>query len=184
MDKMTEMTKEQLDSLRELAENLTGKKLGTIKDAAKLQAIIDVARADKEEEEEGSPKVLSTFAHNRKREEMRKKAIKLVRVNITAMAPFEKQLKGQTFDVGSPMVGNIRRFIPFDVDWHCEEMLLEHIKDRKYRTKREWKDRETGKMQYENLFHKAYNVVLLDSLTKEQLAEHTRAMQAREYKVG
>lgn len=181
---MSEITKEQLDSLRELAENLTSKKFGNVKDPAKLQAIIDVARADKDEAEESGAPTLSRTAQNKKREAKRKEATKLIRVNITAMAPFEKQLKGAYFDVGNSLVGNIRRFIPFDTDWHCESMLLDHIKDRKYRTKREWKDPVTRKTQYENLFHRAFGVVVLDDLTEKELAEHKRAMKAREYKVG
>jgi hypothetical protein len=181
---MSEITKEQLDSLRELAENLTSKKFGNVKDPAKLQAIIDVARADKEDEDEDAPKVLSMAAQNRKREIARKEATKLLRVNITAMAPFEKQLKGAYFDVGNSLVGNIRRFIPYDVDWHCEAMLLEHIKDRKYRTKKEWKDPITRKIQYENIFVRAYGVVELDALSAQELAEHSRAMKSREYKIG
>ncbi len=179
-----DITKEQIDSLRELAETLTGKKFGNIKDPMKLQGYIDIARADKEEAEEGAPTVLTTSMKARQRQAARQKATKLVRVNITAFAPFEKQLKGAYFDVGNSVVGNIRRFIPFDTDWHVEAMMIDHIKDRKYRTKKEWKDPITRKPMYENIFHRAFGVMVLDDLTKEEHAEHVRAMKAREYSVG
>lgn len=178
-----EITKEQLDGLRDLAEAITGKKLGNIKDPTKLQAIIDISRAEAAETEEiarnSKPVTLASKAEQRAI--ARKKATKLVRCNITAMAPFEKQLQGAFFDIGNTIVGSIRRYIPFDTDWHCEEMLLNHIKERKYRTKHEWKDPTTRKTMYENRFHKAFGVVIIDDLTKEELARHTIAMQSRAY---
>lgn len=178
----TEITTEQIDGLRELAEALTGKKFTTTKDPAKLQAIIDIGRAEQEEKE--TAKTAGTgigVTKAQKRLIARKEATRLVRVNITAMSPFEKQLKGAFFDVGNSVIGAVRRYVPFDVDWHVEEIIVEHLKNKKYRTKREYKDPVTRQTVYENLFHRAFGVVVLESLTSEELAEHTRAMKAREY---
>ncbi len=176
-----EITKEQVDALRELAETLTGKKFTTTKSHVKLQAIIDIARAEKQEEVQTSGGTNPLKSKAEKRAEGRKEAMKLVRCNITAMAPFEKQLQGAFFDVGNSVVGSIRRYIPFDTDWHVERMLLDHIRDRSYRTKREWKDPETRKTMYENRFHKAFGVVELDSLSPDELKRHQLAMKSREY---
>lgn len=179
-----EIAKEQINSLRELAETLTGKKFGNIKDPVKLQAIIDYARAENLDVV-GEAKSVSPsnalISKAEKRAEARKEATKLVRCNITAMGPFEKQLQGAMFDVGNSVVGAIRRYIPFDTDWHCEAMLLEHIKQRKYRTKHEWKDPDTQQPVYENRFHKAFGVVVLDTLSKDELEKHTLAMKSRAY---
>lgn len=176
-----EITQEQLDGLRDLAENLTGKKLGNVKDPSKLQSMIDTARLEAEEAEKNKPQSTGLKGKAERRVEARKKATKLVRCNVTAMAPFEKQLQGTFFDVGNSVVGSIRRYIPFDVDWHCEEMLLNHIKERKYRTKHEWKDPTTRKTMYENRFHKAFGVVVIDDLSPEELERHNISMKSRAY---
>lgn len=179
-DKVEEYTKEQLDGLRDTAENISGKKLGAIKDPVKLQAIIDLARAEEEEKLANSKTTIGTRATSR-RNDARKEATKLVRVNITAMSPFDKQLQGKIFDVGNSVIGKVSRYVPFDTDWHVEQMLVDHIKERRYRTKREWVDPTTRKTMYENRFHKAFGVVVLDNLSEAELKEHQRAMRSREY---
>ena len=176
---MSEITKEQIDSLRQLAENLTNKKFGNIKDPIKLQAIIDLARAEKADEPEAPANPQTT--RMAKRNEQYAEHMKLVRVNITPMAPHEKQLQGNFHSAGNSVVGEVTRYVPYNVDWHIEAILLNSLKEKQYRYKREYKDPTTRRTVYENRFGRTFGIVELDSLTEQELRDHERAMKAREY---
>lgn len=181
---MSQITTEQIDSLRELAETLTGKRLGNVKDPIKLQAMIDIARAESAESTNVNTPAQVAQSLAQKRERMREEHLKLVRVVLTAMSPFEKQLKGTMITVGNKTLGNVTRYIPFDVEWHVEKMVLDTLRDRKFRHRVEHKDRVTGRVSYSNRFLPAYAINELEPLTEQERKELCRAMKAREYTEG
>ncbi len=71
------------------------------------------------------------MAKNQKRQQQIKDARKLVRVRVMNMNPNKKDWKGEVFTVANAVVGTIRRFVPYDVEWHCEDFILQQIKARK-----------------------------------------------------
>ena len=177
-----QLTAANLDSLRVLAETLTGKSFKGTTDPIKLQAIIDISRADNIEEAQAPLKGIDSLEVGIKK--IKEEAMKLVRVHVTAMSPFEKQLKGNFFDAGNTHIGYAKRFIPFDTDWHVEQILVDLINTKRYRYKVESKDHDSGRMISENRFGKSFNVAILPSLTDKELTEHVRGMKAREYDAG
>lgn len=173
---MTDITPAMIDDLRMTAKNY-GCSVGNLRDPAKLQAMIDKALRERDEPAKVDPRA----ARQALRTERRKDLMKLVRVRITPMAPFEKQLAGTIMDVGNTIVGNVKRYIPFNVDWHIEQIILNALQDKKYRAKREYTDPQTRRKVYENQFHKSFGIEVLPALTEEELEDHRKGMQARHY---
>lgn len=166
-----EITKEMIDDLRTLAKDL-GCKVGNLRDADKLNDMIKLAR----EELEVTRPSTTTRAH--KQQEVRKEAMKLVRVRITPMSPYYKQMPGAQFQAGNKFC-KANRFVQFNEAWHVEEILLNMLKAKQYRAKKETKDPSTGRKVYTNVFHKAFGIEILPALSKDELYEMAADQKAR-----
>lgn len=59
-------------------------------------------------------------------------AYKMVRVRITSRNPMKKDYEGEIFAAGNSMVPTIKRYIPYDTEWHVEQILLNVIKEKSY----------------------------------------------------
>jgi hypothetical protein len=104
------------------------------------------------------------------RQEFVKVAKKLKRVRIVNMNPNKRESKGEYITVANKMVGTIKRFVPFDVDWHIENFIYEVLHSRKFRITREIPDGKGGKTT-KNSFIPEFNIEVLGDLTKKELEE-------------
>jgi len=157
-----------------------GIKVGNVKSIEKIQEMIDAKNAEADE-----PKKAGLSLDQLKRVRyagVRKKAMKLVRVHIAALSPFERQLKNITIDVGNKAVGRISRVIPLNTDWHVEQMVLDALRAKRFRSKKETTDPTTRRKMFTNTFSPSYGIAVLDDLTKSELAE-LRASQAARHSI-
>lgn len=98
----------------------------------------------------------------------RKEASTLVRCNITCMNQAKSSWQGEIFTVSNSLVGEIKRMVPFAVDTHVEEMLLNMIRERNvqiFESTRDNKGNTTKKAR--NI--KEFSVQVLPPLTDKQL---------------
>lgn len=171
MDMTTEMT--ELESVKEIALNMDIK-VGNTKDVEKIKAMIAEKSAPKDKVSE------STKAKQLRRYgALRKESMKLVRVRIVAMSPFERQMKNTLVDVGSAKLGQVKRVIPFNTIWHVEKIILDALRDRKFRTKQEHTDPQTRRKVYTNVFSPSYGIEVFPDLTAEELAKLSADQRAR-----
>lgn len=105
-------------------------------------------------------------------------ATKLVRCRIVNMNPMRKESKGEYFSISNKMIGTIKRFVPFDLEWHVEDALVNMIKDAKFRKTLEEPDGKGGKIS-RNVFIPAYSVEILPHLTTQQLKDLAADQAAR-----
>lgn len=166
MDMSEELEVSELQSLKEIASNMNIK-VGNIKDVDKIKAMIAEAQEPKVEPE---TKLTGLALKAAKRKEAKERLTKLHRVTVVALSPFHRQLKAVTQEFSNKFVGEVHRVIPFDVETHVEECLLNQLKDKVYRSKVETKDPVTGRPKYHNEFRPAFGIHKLDALTKEELA--------------
>lgn len=75
------------------------------------------------------PRVLSKQAQ---RAAAREASRKLVRVRITCHNPQKTEHTGELFTFGNGVLGTVKRFVPFEVEWHVEQAILNMIRARKY----------------------------------------------------
>lgn len=98
-----------------------------------------------------------------------KEAMKLVRVIITPMeATKATNLESEMFCAGNSLVGTVKRTIPFGVEWHVEQILINSIKEKKYQMFISKKN-HLGVDVVSARMVPAYSITTLDPLTQEEL---------------
>ena len=106
-----------------------------------------------------------------KKMRLRKKASRLVRFRLTCMNPNKKKWPGEIFTVSNSFVGTFKRHIPFNANsWHCEEMLLNMIKDRKFTEFYEIKDKK-GRTAKRTKLVREFAIDELPPLTEKEIAD-------------
>lgn len=106
---------------------------------------------------------------DQRRYRLRKEATALVRVNVMNMNPFRKEWEGEWYTVGNGVIGTIKRYVPFGVDWHVEQALLNVMQERLcvvYGTK---KDKETGQNVTIQRQIKELQIAILPPLTEKEI---------------
>ena len=110
----------------------------------------------------------------------RNEALKLVRVIITNLNPSKKEYEAEYFRAGNSVIPTVSRLVPFEVETHVEQILLNHIKTRKYAFVKTF--RKDGKDVSERLLRNEFQVEVLPALTKEEL-ENLAAEQSKRQSV-
>jgi hypothetical protein len=169
---MTEQT--ELQAVKEIAENMNIK-VGNTKDVAKIKAMIEEASKPEPVKAELTGRALK----EQKRAELKAEKMRLIRVKITPMSPFERQLEGTQIAISNDLLGEVSRYIPFEREWHVEVCLLAHLRERTYRKRVEETSPTTGRKIYRNEFPSAYGIVELPDLTKAELDKLAADQRAR-----
>lgn len=116
------------------------------------------------------------------REQVRKDALKLIRVRIQNLDPKKRDLNGEIFTVGNKYVGTIKKFVPYgavtDDGWHLPYMLYENLRERKFLNIRTFKDRKTGRDRQEDTWEREFAFEVLPQLTPEELGKLAAAQMA------
>jgi hypothetical protein len=73
-----------------------------------------------------APKPAVSAARQKRRE-----AAALVRISITCMNPNKKEWEGEIFCVSNSVVGTIKKYVPFNTEWHVPQFILNMIEARK-----------------------------------------------------
>jgi hypothetical protein len=117
------------------------------------------------------PEVPKAETLSEKRYRLKQEANKLVRVHIMNMNPARKDWESDTYTVGNAYIGTITRTIPFNVDWHVEQALLNVLQERECIVFREKKDQQTGHMSVKSVRIKELQIAILPPLTEQELKE-------------
>lgn len=99
-----------------------------------------------------------------------KEATKLVRLRVTCMNPHKREWTGEIFTVANKAVGTLRKFVPFDVEWHVPHFIYKVMAARKFRMTKQVSDGKGGKIA-QNKFVPEFNIEILPALTEAQLKE-------------
>lgn len=102
-----------------------------------------------------------------------KEANRLVRIRVTCMDPNRKGWKGDYFTVMNPVIGTIKKFIPFNTIWHVPVVLLKQLKRKKRQEFYEVKAKYGLKIKRARMVP-MYAIEELPDLTKEELDELAR----------
>ena len=100
-------------------------------------------------------------------------AMALVRCKIYNLNPQKRDLKGEIITVANKFIGKVTKFIPFGEEtekgYHIPKVLYDDLVHRQYQDIR---SREVnGKTEVTRRMAPEYNIVILEPLTAEELAE-------------
>lgn len=100
----------------------------------------------------------------------RSEALALVRARITCMNPNKKEWEGEIFCTGNGELGTVKKFVPFETEWHVPRIILNMIKRRQYQTFVTKKTPNGGKVKVGKLVRE-FAVEELPPLSEKELAE-------------
>lgn len=106
-------------------------------------------------------------AKNRTVEDDVKEATRLVRVVITNNNPEKNEWKGEIFTVQNAIIPKITKYVPYGVTWHVPVIMLNAIKERKYRKSVTTKNANGVPLKRQVLLPE-FTVQLLDPITTEE----------------
>jgi len=108
-----------------------------------------------------------------KRMRLKNEATRLIRIRVTCMNPAKTEWSGEIFTTGNRAVGSLKKFVPFNIEWHVPYMIFEMIRDRMCQVFTTVVDARGNKLRKGKLVRE-FNVEILPDLTKEELGELAR----------
>jgi len=139
----------------------------------KLREKIDVAMADVSDAQAPSAeltKVDRDLPAPGQGKGVRDEALALVRVRVTCMNPNKKEWEGEIFTTGNSKIGTVKKYVPFEAEWHVPRVILQMIKRRQYQTFVTKKTPNGGKVKTGKLVRE-FAVEELPPLTEKELQE-------------
>lgn len=110
-------------------------------------------------------------------ETARKECMKLVRISLSCLDSSKSELDGEFFQAANG-VCNVKRYVPFNVPWHIEQILYDTIKEKKMQ-----KVVSAGKdssVNRKTLLASAYAMEILDPMTQQELDDLAKVQAARQ----
>jgi len=163
-----------LEKLKKKVNEQLSKDKATLAKEAKERAVDDVPEpipSVPQTNNFAAPLMARNETPAQKKMRLRKKASRLVRFRLTCMNPNKKKWPGEIFTVSNSFVGTFKRHIPFNANsWHCEEMLLNMIKDRKFTEFYEIKDKK-GRTAKRTKLVREFAIDELPPLTEKEIAD-------------
>jgi len=99
---------------------------------------------------------------------IRKHINSLVRIRATCMNPNKKDWEGEIISVGSAKMGTYKKYVPFNIEWHVPQIILDAMKDRNYSQFYNVRGPRGEKIRKAKLVPE-FSIEVLPPLTKEEL---------------
>lgn len=136
------------------------------------------AKLEETSEEPKTEKTKESSAKETAIQKARKEALKLVRVNITSMENTKNNLSGEIFTVSNG-IASVKRYVPFGIDWHIEQMLLNTLKEKEFQRFGTEKT-PSGQTVRRAKSVPAYAIQILPPLTEKELEDLRKSQMARQ----
>ena len=131
--------------------------------AKTLSERIAEATAETEKEAEEAPLDVNAVRLQKKQEQTR-----LRRVRITCMNPAKREREGDVIKCGNDLVGSLTRYVPFNVEWHVPQMMLNVMKAKVFPQFYTVKLKEGGNTRKHRLVPE-YAIEILPELSEAEL---------------
>lgn len=117
-----------------------------------------------------------------RRNQMILEQTRLIRCRINNLDPKKQDLPGEIITVGNPIIGTIKKFIPFgeftENGYHIPKILFDFLENRRFLHIRTITDRKSGQTRVEANYTKEFSLEVLPPLTAKELADLKAAQTA------
>lgn len=123
----------ELDLLKQRADQLGVQyhpNIGVEKLREKVTAALENSTPETPDEPEVVAAPAAALTVSEQRLAVKQDATKLVRIRVACMNPNKKEWTGEIFTVSNKVVGTLRKFVPFNQEWHVPAMILKMMKRR------------------------------------------------------
>lgn len=151
---------------------------------AKLEKLVEMVTAKMAEDSEEKTETKSAKKDSgletpqERRERLRRKANKLVRVRVTCMNPNKKEWSGEILTASNSVIGTVRKFIPFGQETYVPQILLNMMEERQFQFFETKRDKRTGQQTRKPRLVKEFGIEKLKGLTKKELEELAKQQAA------
>lgn len=104
-----------------------------------------------------------------KRLALKRRATALVRCQITCMNPHKKDWEGEIFTTGNKLTGTIKKYVPFNTEFHIPQMIFDMIDARKCQVFYTHTDPRTRQKTRKGKLVKEFSIGVLPHLTRVEL---------------
>lgn len=119
---------------------------------------------------------------NLRRQIVRAKALRMVRVRVQSLDPSDAQLNGVIITARNKYTGKISKYVPFASEvsngYYIPKIILDHMAELKFPRRVEKKGAKFGIKQYNTVMSLKYSIEYLPHLTKKDIAELAAAQRA------
>lgn len=129
-----------------------------------------VAVADEPVEAKPPVPVVKKLTKGQIAHQIKQEATKLVRVRITCMNPGKREWEGEIFQVSNRVTGVLKKYVPYGVDWHVPNMILNMIQERQCQVFTTVKGSRGFKSRVGKLI-KEFGVEILPKLTEDDIKD-------------
>jgi len=165
-----ELGNDEFTALKERA-NLMGLKFHPNISLEKLRNKVQAAIAgDDDEDEEYVKPVAKKVSAEDKRKESQKNSFELVRVRVTCMDQSKSNQNGVIITAGNSATGTVRKYVPFDTEWHIPRIIYNVMKETKQQIFSSRKDSK-GNVTTEGKLVNAYSIEVFPQLTEAELKD-------------
>lgn len=171
IEDVTEPTQDELSVLKARADQL-GISYHPSIGLEKLREKVNAALSKSAASEEAAP-APEKESEAERRSRLKREALKLIRVRITCMNPQKRAWEGEIFTAGNGVIGTVKKYVPFDIEWHVPKIILDQIQARQCQIFQNYRD-ERGRSIKRGKLIKEFNVEILPPLSEKELAELAR----------
>jgi hypothetical protein len=182
MDRKELMKKADELSL-EYKKNISNADLEIMVEQAEIDKSVKEKMAEIEAKTKDMPKIdpvelKKELTEGEKKALKREKALILKRVIVTSMDKNKSEIDGEFISAGSSLIGGmIKKFVPFNREWHVPTIIYDTLKEKKMHTTMNRKA-PNGVVVKEDIEVPAYSIVDLPPLTQEELDSLRTEMRA------
>ncbi len=183
----TGLTPEQeLELLKSKADKMGvkyGPRIGVDTLRSKINAELSGEKSDEKDNDENEGEAPALTANEilaKKRGDMVKKELRMVRCRISNLNPQKKDLAGEIFSVTNKYLGTVKKFIPYgeatDEGYHVPYILFQQLKTRKFQSIQT--KTVKGQIQVKRRWVPEFALEEMDPLTQKELASLANSQAA------
>ena len=125
-----------------------------------------------QEEVVKTPKLSARAIASKAKQARKKEMGKLIRIRLSSNNPAHKEHQGYLANVGNSEVGQYKKFIPYDTDWHVPYFVFQNLKnERFFQAFVEKRNATTGRKTKKSVIKKEFVIEELTPLTKKELSD-------------
>ena len=164
----------ELDALKARADLMNIKyhpSIGVDKLKEKIAEAMGEADESPEVEADEAPAEPVGETPNQRKIRLKKEANQLIRCRVTCMNPNKSEWEGEILTVANAAVGTIKKYVPFNTEWHVPRFILNVLKARECQVFYTYVDKRTGNKTRKGKLVKEFAIEELPPLTKEELRD-------------
>jgi hypothetical protein len=102
---------------------------------------------------------------------LKREANELIRCRVVCMNPNKKDWQGEIYTVGNAVVGTVKKYVMFDVEYHIPRIILQQLEEKQCQVFYTHTDPVTRSKSRKGKLVKEFAIEILPQLTEQELKD-------------